>query len=94
MAEAGKYCKMEKKNFLDDLQSRINQIIDSSPVKDIEKNVRALITQALSRLDVVTREEFDLQAQTIAQLREQVIMLHDRLKTLEKQDAAPDDRTV
>jgi hypothetical protein len=43
---------MEKKNIFDDLQSRINQIIDSSPVKDIEKNVRALITQALSAMPV------------------------------------------
>ncbi|MDL2283630.1 accessory factor UbiK family protein [Oxalobacter sp. OttesenSCG-928-P03] len=85
---------MEKKKIFDDLQSRINQIIDSSPVKDIEKNVRAMITQALSRLDVVTREEFDLQAMTISQLREQIIILQTRLAALEKKVPPSDDRTV
>ncbi|MCL1886545.1 MAG: accessory factor UbiK family protein [Betaproteobacteria bacterium] len=85
---------MEKKNFFDDLQSRISQIISSSPVKDIEKNVRALLTQAFSRLDMVTREEFDLQAMTIAQLREQVTLLQTRLNALEKQIAPSDNRTV
>jgi len=89
---------MEKKNIFDDLQSRINQIIDSSPVKDIEKNIRALITQALSRLDVVTREEFDLQVMTITQLREQINLLQAHLnkleKKLEKQAGPSDDQTV
>jgi Uncharacterized protein conserved in bacteria len=89
---------MEKKNIFDDLQSRINQIIDSSPVKDIEKNVRALITQALFRLDVVTREEFDLQVMTITQLREQINLLQAHLnkveKKLEKQAAPSDDQTI
>ncbi len=85
---------MEKKNIFEDLQSRINQVIDSSPVKDIEKNVRALITQALSRLDIVTREEFDLQAMTINQLREQISLLQTHLTKLEKKISSSDDQTV
>lgn len=89
---------MDKKNIFDDLQSRINQIIDSSPVKDIEKNVRALMTQALSRLDLVTREEFDLQVMTITQLREQINLLQAHLNNLEskleKQAPPSDDQTV
>jgi BMFP domain-containing protein YqiC len=85
---------MEKKKIFDDLQSRVSQIIDGSPVKDIEKNLRALMTQALSRLDVITREEFELQTQVVEQLRKQMIMLHDRLKTLEKQNVPSDDKTV
>lgn len=89
-----KALKMEKKNFFDDLQNKVNQMIDSSPVKDIEKNVRALMTQALSRLDVVTREEFDLQAMTIAQLREQIIILQTRLNILEKQILPSDNTSI
>jgi BMFP domain-containing protein YqiC len=80
---------MDKKKLLDDLQSRIGQIIDNSPVKDIEKNVRALLTQALSRLDMVTREEFDLQALAITRLRDQVAVLEARLSALEKQTPKP-----
>ena len=85
---------MEKKKFFEDLQSSIGQMIEDSPVKDIEKKVRALITQALSRLDMVTREEFDWQTQAITQLREQVTALQTRLNALEKQISPSDDRTV
>jgi len=85
---------MEKKKILDDLQSSIGQMIEGSPVKDIEKKMRALITQTLSRLDMVAREEFDWQTQTIAQLREQIAMLQTRLNALEKQISPSDDRTV
>ncbi|MDR1311317.1 MAG: accessory factor UbiK family protein [Burkholderiaceae bacterium] len=74
---------MDKKNLFDDLQSRVNQIIDNTPIRDVEKNIRALLTQALSRLDMVTSEEFALQAKTIVQLRKQVAALEKRVKTLE-----------
>lgn len=72
---------MDKKSFFEDIQSRVNQILENSPAKDIEKNVRAMLTQAFSRLDLVTREEFDAQALMLAQLRE-------RLEKLEKRVAA------
>lgn len=74
---------MDKKKMFDDLCSNISQIINNSPVKDIEKNVRALMTQAFSKLDLVTREEFDLQASAISQLREQVAQLQARLDKIE-----------
>ena len=85
---------MNTKKILDELQGKIGQIIENSPVRDIEKNVRALVTQALSRLDLVTREEFSLQAMTIQQLREQIISLQNRLNALEKQPSPSDDTTV
>lgn len=71
---------MDKKTLLDDLQSKINQIIENTPIKDVEKNIRALITQALTRLDVVTREEFDIQAAKIAELEAKIKRLEEKLE--------------
>ena len=54
---------MNKQNFFDDMQAKISQALENSPAKDIEKNVKAMMTQGFSKLDLVTREEFDIQAQ-------------------------------
>ena len=78
--------KMDKKKIFEDLYSNINQMIVNSPVKDIEKNIRALITQAFSKLDLITREEFDVQAAMIAQLQDQVNLLQTRLDNIAKRD--------
>ncbi len=74
---------MEPKQFFDDLQNKINQILETSPAKDIEKNVRALLTQGLSKLDMVTREDFDAQALQLARIRERLDVLEKRLEELE-----------
>jgi len=74
---------MDTKQFFEELQTKINQIIDSSPAKDIEKNVRSLLTQGFSRLDLVTREEFDVQALQLAKIRERLDMLEKRVEELE-----------
>lgn len=74
---------MDTKQFFDELQSKINQIIDSSPAKDIEKNVRSLLTQGFSRLDLVTREEFDVQALQLSKICERLDTLEKRVEELE-----------
>lgn len=74
---------MEPKQFFDDLQNKINQILETSPAKDIEKNVRAMLTQGLSKLDMVTREDFDAQALQLARIRERLDVLEKRVEELE-----------
>ena len=71
------------KKILDELQSKLGQIMESSPVKDIERNVRAILTQAVSRLELVTSEEYEVQRLTIVQLQNRVNMLEKRLSDLE-----------
>jgi len=46
-----------------DMQSKVEDAIRQSPAKDLEKNVRSLMTQGFQKMDLVTREEFDLQTQ-------------------------------
>jgi BMFP domain-containing protein YqiC len=74
---------MTKPNFFSDLQSKIGQVIDNSPAKDLEKNVKAMLSQGFSRLDLVTREDFDVQMQVLAKTRAKVDALEARLAELE-----------
>jgi BMFP domain-containing protein YqiC len=74
---------MTRSNFFNDLQSKIGQVIDNSPAKDLEKNVKAMLSQGFSRLDLVTREEFDVQTQVLAKTRAKVDALEARLAELE-----------
>lgn len=81
---------MDINNFFNDLQGKINQAIESSPAKDIEKNVKAMMTQGFSKLDLVTREEFDVQAQVLAKTRAKLEALELRMTELELRLSAGD----
>jgi len=74
---------MDMNTFFTDLQNKINQAIENSPAKDIEKNVKAMMTQGFSKLDLVTREEFDVQAQVLAKTRAKLEALEARVTELE-----------
>ncbi|HSY26877.1 MAG TPA: accessory factor UbiK family protein [Burkholderiaceae bacterium] len=76
---------MDRTNFFDDLQSKINQALENSPAKDIEKNVKAMLSQGFSKLDLVTREEFDVQMQVLAKTRAKLEALEARVAELEAQ---------
>ncbi|MES2901169.1 MAG: accessory factor UbiK family protein [Pseudomonadota bacterium] len=80
---------MDMNSFFNDLQGKINQAIDSSPAKDIEKNVKSMMTQGFSKLDLVTREEFDIQNQVLAKTRAKLEALEQRLQQLEEKLADP-----
>lgn len=69
--------------IFDDLSAKLSEAANSGPAKDIEKNVRALLAQGFSKLDLVTREEFDIQTQVLARAREQLTALETRVAELE-----------
>jgi len=79
---------MQRANFLDDLAARISALLSASPVQDVEKNVRALVRSVLGRLDLVTREEFDVQTKLLARAREQLAALEARVAELERRQNA------
>lgn len=56
---------------------------------DIEKKVRQVIQSQLTRLDVVSREEFDVQTQVLLRTREKLALLEQRISELENRAAAP-----
>ena len=70
--------------MFEDFTQRISGLIANSPAADIEKNVRSMMSSFFSKLDLVTREEFDTQANVLARTRQLVDQLTARLDELEK----------
>ena len=77
---------MDQPRFFDELNTRISELIAASPAKDIEKNLRVLMSSFFSRLDLVTREEFDVQAKVLARTREKLTALEARVAELERRN--------
>jgi len=69
--------------FLSDLSARLAELAASNPAKDLERNFRGLLSSAFSRMDLVTREEYDAQAQVLARAREKLATLEARVAELE-----------
>ena len=75
---------MDSKVF-EDLNRKVRELVDASPAKDIEKNVKALLGSAFSRMDLVTREEFDIQQEVLRRTREKLERMEARVAELEQQ---------
>ncbi len=71
-------------SIANDMQSKVEDAIRQSPAKDLEKNVRSLMTQGFQKIDLVTREEFDLQTQVLAKTRAKLEELEAKVSALEK----------
>jgi BMFP domain-containing protein YqiC len=73
--------------MFEDLQRRISELVANSPAKDVEKNVRAVMAQGFTKLDLVTREDFDVQAEVLARTRARLTELESRVAMLEAKAA-------
>ena len=74
--------------FLDDLNDRVTALLRNTPVADVQKNLKAMLNQSFAKLDLVTREEFDIQTKVLARTREKLAALEARLASLENRGAA------
>ena len=70
---------------LDEITAKLSEVAANSPLKDFEKNARALLAQGFARLDLVTREEYDVQTQLLVRSREKLEELEVRIAALEAQ---------
>jgi len=70
--------------LLSELSARLSQMAGAHPAQDFERNVRALLASAFARLDLVSREEYDVQAQVLARARERLAALEARVAELER----------
>jgi BMFP domain-containing protein YqiC len=77
---------MVNPGMFDELSAKIKDLIANSPARDIEKNARAMLASTFSRLDLVTREEFDVQSAVLARTREKLAELETKLAELEKRE--------
>lgn len=74
---------MANPRLLDEIDQKMKEILAQSPSADIEKNMRVMLTALFSRLDLVTREEFDVQRQVLARTRDKLTQLEAELAELE-----------
>ena len=81
---------MIAKKILEEISSKLGDTIAQSPAKDIEKNVKSLMGSAFNRMDLVTREEFDIQQQVLIKTRELLTQLEQRVAALEAAQTCTD----
>ena len=68
---------------INNLSNKINEIIKKSPLQDVENNINALIRGAFTKMELVSREEFDVQSEVLRNAREQLVKMEARLAELE-----------
>lgn len=74
---------MDSKTF-DDISRRVDELMANTPVEDVQKNLRALLSSWFARLDLVTREEFDVQQAVLQRTREKLLQMETRVAELER----------
>ncbi len=75
--------------FLDQLASRLRDAIASSPARDVQRNVRELVSNALAGLDLVSRQEYEVQVELLARAQQRLEALEARVAELERARGAP-----
>ena len=68
---------------INEISIKIKEIVDSSPLADVEKNIHALLKSAFTKMELVTREEFEVQAEVLRNTRAKLEALEARLAELE-----------
>jgi len=71
--------------IFEEFSGRMAALLAATPAADVEKNLRAMMGAFFSKLDLVTREEFDVQAQVLLRTREKLKELEQRITALEQQ---------
>jgi ubiquinone biosynthesis accessory factor UbiK len=72
--------------FIDDTVKRISEAMPTGARRiqeDVERNVRAVLGSTLSRLDLVNRDEFEIQKGVLQRSREKIEALEQRVAELE-----------
>ncbi len=78
---------MATPRIFDEISNKLSELAAASPAKDIEKNVKAMLGSAFGKLDLVTREEFDVQREMLEHTRIKLGELESRVAQLETEMA-------
>ena len=74
---------MLNQKLLDEISTKVNEVIAQSPVKDVEQNMRILLSGVFTKLDLVTRDEFNVQQEMLIRTREKLTELESIITELE-----------
>jgi len=74
---------MLNQKLLDEISTKVNKLVAQSPVKDVEKNMRVLLAGVFTKLDLVTRDEFNVQQEMLIRTRKKLTELESIVTELE-----------
>ncbi len=75
---------MKNLAFIEDLSLKIKEAVKNSPAGDLEKNIHALLQGMFTKLELVSREEFDVQSEVLRQTKEKLAVLEKQIEALEQ----------
>jgi len=78
--------------LLDEINDKLRAVLAQSPAADVERNLRAMLGATLTRLDLVSREEFDVQREVLVRTRARLAELEKQVAALEAAAGAPADQ--
>ena len=73
-----------KNTWFEEFQKNVSDLIARSPAADIERNVKAFMGQAFNKMDLITREEFDIQVDMLKRVQERATALEEQVQQLEQ----------
>ncbi len=74
---------MINREKIQEISDKIREIIKNSPIEDMENNINALLRSMFTKLDLINREEFDIQTEVLKKTRLKLEVLEAKLKALE-----------
>ena len=74
---------MIDRHKIQEISDKIREIIKNSPIEDMENNINALLRSMFTKLDLINREEFDIQTEVLKKTRLKLEVLEAKLKALE-----------
>ena len=74
---------MLNQKLLDEISTKVNELVAQSPVKDVEQNMKILLSGVFTKLDLVTRDEFNVQQEMLIRTREKLTELESIVTELE-----------
>lgn len=72
-----------------EISIKIKQLVESSPISELDSNLHALFQGALPKMDLVSREEFDIQAALLARTQQQLRLMEEKIAALEQLQTLP-----
>ena len=75
---------MIDRRFFDEMNARISEALRNSPAQDVEKNLRAMLAAWFDRMDLVLREDFEVQKKLLERAQAKLSELEARVADLEK----------
>lgn len=77
----------------EEISGKLGEVLGESPAKDVEKNLRAVLQGVFARLDLVTREEFEVQQAVLLKTRDKLDALEAKVAALEARLGSADEDT-